>query len=197
MCAQRKLRSAWAFWVVAERTATLLVLSCRGSNGVVMETCTQSMHYYKIMAYYYAYEPRHDKTNKTSVRPANTQISLGIRPVWSVFAVRMKKAWVLSYPLSTQRWLWLDWADAQADLSLRWAHTRFVGFDMSWLISPIKVVYWTLKEYTLCYKTTKEFKVSFDNEAEKRVWTKFTYSDLTDVTSWWWLFNVTVYLICN
>ena len=29
------------------------------------------------------YEPRHDKTNKVSVRPARTQISLGIRPVWS------------------------------------------------------------------------------------------------------------------
>ena len=29
------------------------------------------------------YEPRHDKTNKMSVRPVKTQISLGIRPVWS------------------------------------------------------------------------------------------------------------------
>ena len=29
------------------------------------------------------YEPRHDKTYKVSVRPAKTQISLGIRPVWS------------------------------------------------------------------------------------------------------------------
>ena len=28
-------------------------------------------------------EPWHDKTNKISVRPAKTQISLGIRPVWS------------------------------------------------------------------------------------------------------------------
>ena len=28
-------------------------------------------------------EPRHDKTNKVSVRPTKTQISLGIRPVWS------------------------------------------------------------------------------------------------------------------
>ena len=28
-------------------------------------------------------EPRHDETNKMSVRPAKTQISLGIRPVWS------------------------------------------------------------------------------------------------------------------
>ena len=51
-----------------------------------------------------------------------------------VFAVRMKKAWVLSYPLSAQRRLWSDWADAQADLSLRWVHTHFVGFVMSWLI---------------------------------------------------------------
>ena len=34
----------------------------------------------------------------------------------SVFNVRMKKAWVLSYPLSAQRRLWSDWEDAQADL---------------------------------------------------------------------------------
>ena len=62
------------------------------------------------------------------------QISLGIRPIWSVFAVRMKKAWVLSYPLSAQRSAWSDTADAQADLSLRWAQGDFVGFVMSRLI---------------------------------------------------------------
>ena len=45
----------------------------------------------------------------------------------TVFAVRMKKAWVLSNPKSAQRRLWSDWAD-QADLSLRWAHSHFVGF---------------------------------------------------------------------
>ena len=31
----------------------------------------------------HAFEPRHDKINKMAVRPAKTQISLGIRPVWS------------------------------------------------------------------------------------------------------------------
>ena len=46
----------------------------------------------------------------------------------------MKKAWVLSYSLSAQRRRWLDWAGAQADLSLHWAHTHFVGFVMSRLI---------------------------------------------------------------
>ena len=34
-----------------------------------------------------------------------------------------------------QRRLWSNWADAQADLSLRWVHTHFVGFVMSRLIS--------------------------------------------------------------
>ena len=51
-----------------------------------------------------------------------------------VFVVRMKKAWVLRYLLSGQRILWSDWADAQADLSLRWAHSHFLGFVMSRLI---------------------------------------------------------------
>ena len=69
-----------------------------------------------------------------AVRPAKTQTSLGIHSVWSVFAVHMKKPWILSYPLSTQWRLWSDWADAKAALSLRWAHTHFVGFVMLWLV---------------------------------------------------------------
>ena len=51
-----------------------------------------------------------------------------------VFAVRMNHAWVLSYPLSAQPRLWSDWADAQADLSLHWAHSHFVDFVTRWLI---------------------------------------------------------------
>ena len=62
-----------------------------------------------------------------------------------VFAVRMKKAWVLSYRLSAQRRLWSDWADAQADLSLHWAHSHFVGFVKSrlkWLL--LWRLWWTV-----------------------------------------------------
>ena len=76
------------------------------------------------------------KPTKWHVCPAKTQISLGICPVWSVFAVRMKKAWVLSYPFSAQRGLWSDWVDAEADLRLCWAHSHFVGFVMKWLKCP-------------------------------------------------------------
>ena len=52
----------------------------------------------------------------------------------------MKKAGVLSYPLSAQRRLRSDWVDAQADLSLHWAHSHFVGFVMSWLIYSNTVI---------------------------------------------------------
>ena len=40
----------------------------------------------------------------------------------------MKKPWVLSYPLSAQKLRWSDWTDAQADLSLCWAHRWFCLF---------------------------------------------------------------------
>ena len=49
----------------------------------------------------------------------------------SVFTFRMKKPGALRYPMCAQRRLWSDWADAQADLSLRWAHSHFLGFVMS------------------------------------------------------------------
>ena len=71
---------------------------------------------------------RMTKPTKWPVRRAKTQISLGICPVWSVFAVRMKKPCVLSYSLRAQQRLWSDWVDAQADLSLCWAHKSSCWF---------------------------------------------------------------------
>ena len=61
-----------------------------------------------------------------------------------VLAICMKKAWVLSYSLSAQRRLWSDKADAKADLSLRLAHSHFVGFIMLWLISISLYKAWNL-----------------------------------------------------
>ena len=80
------------------------------------------------------FEPLHDKTNNMSVRPAKTQISLGICPVWLQFLLCAQ--WVAKNPrfLHAGSEDWSDWADAQADPSLRWAHSHFVGFVMSRLI---------------------------------------------------------------
>ena len=44
-----------------------------------------------------------------------------------VFAVRMKTAWVHSYPLSAQRRLRSAWASAQSDQSLRCPHEECLG----------------------------------------------------------------------
>ena len=75
-------------------------------------------------------EPPHDKTNKMTLSPVKTQISLGICPVWSESSLCAQ--WVAKDQafFSGQLRLWSDWADAQADLSLHWAHSHFGGFVM-------------------------------------------------------------------
>ena len=74
-------------------------------------------------------EQPHDKTNKMAVRPAKTRISLGILPVWSESSLCTQ--WVVKDPsfFHANSEDWSVWVDAQADLSLRWAHMPFlVGF---------------------------------------------------------------------
>ena len=73
------------------------------------------------------------KPTKWHYRLANTQISLGICPVWSDFDVHMKKAWVL---IATH-WSHSEDSDQTGrmpKLTCRhWAHSRFDGFDMGQL----------------------------------------------------------------
>ena len=81
------------------------------------------------------YKLPHGKTNNMICAPSEDSDQPGHPPsLIRVFAVRMKKPWVLSYPFSAQRRLWSGWADAQADLSLRWAQSHFVCFVMLRLI---------------------------------------------------------------
>ena len=50
------------------------------------------------------FEPQHDKTNKMAYAPSEDSDQPGYPPsLIRVFAVRMKKAWTLSYTFSTQR----------------------------------------------------------------------------------------------
>ena len=73
------------------------------------------------------------KPTKWHVCPAKTQISLGIRPIWSESSLSVWR----KLGSSSTHWAhskdWSDWADAQADLSLHWAHSHFVGYVMRWL----------------------------------------------------------------
>ena len=69
----------------------------------------------------------------------------------------MKKAWILSYPLSTQRRFWSEWADVQADLNLRWAQTHFVGFVMRQLI--FHFLLWTCFDITYFRQHLDQIKI--------------------------------------
>ena len=128
------------------------------------------------------------KPTKWHVRPAKTQISL-IR----AFAVHLRKAMILSYPLSALRRLWSDWTDAQADLSLRWAHTcHFVGFvtmrlkckSIVLISSSLYINYWPSDEgifqyinmsflYDLFDKSVRIYMTVFGGPlCTQKIWTK-------------------------
>ena len=68
------------------------------------------------------------KPIKWHYRLANTQISLGIHQVWSVFDVHMKKAWVL---IATH-WSHSEDSDQTGRMPRlifrHWAHSRFDDF---------------------------------------------------------------------
>ena len=87
----------------------------------------------KMMSFYSLTEPRHNKTNKVTVRPVKTQISLGIRPVWSGSSLCTQ--WVVKDP----SFLHADSEDSDQTgwmPRLIWVFagcSHFVGFVMSWL----------------------------------------------------------------
>ena len=62
------------------------------------------------------------------------------------FTVRMMKAWVPSYPLSAQRRLWSDWADAKTQISLDirpvWSETSLSAW---WKLGSL-VTHWAHSE---------------------------------------------------
>ena len=65
------------------------------------------------------------KPIKWHVHPAKTQISLGIRPVWSDSS--LPASWVAKdqcFFMRTEK-LWSVWADPKANLSLHWAYRSF------------------------------------------------------------------------
>ena len=62
------------------------------------------------------------KPNKMDVRPAKTQISLGVRSVWAESSLSVQSVVKDPTCLHADSEDWPGWAEAQADLSLRWAH---------------------------------------------------------------------------
>ena len=95
----------------------------------------------ELKTHLFKFEPPHDKTNKMTVPPVKTQISLGIHPVWSQSSLCAQ--WVAKDPsfLHTDSEDWSDWADAQADPIFAGGTYHIVGLVMrrliSWKLQPI------------------------------------------------------------
>ena len=107
------------------------------------------------------------KSTKWPVRPAKTQISLGIRPVWSVSS--LCALWVAKDPMifHADSEEWSVWS-AQADLSLRWAHRSFcwfchahaqlwLGFCTTFIFMPSATCHY-LKGFKLNFWQSEYFK---------------------------------------
>ena len=90
----------------------------------------QPSYQFQIIAYLFTFysdmSRSMTKPTKWSLRPAKTKISLGIRPVWSESSLCAQ--WVSKDPsfLHVDSEDWSDWAGAQADPSLGWAHRLFL-----------------------------------------------------------------------
>ena len=93
--------------------------------------------------------------------PSEDSDQLSIRPVWSVFAVRIKKAWVLSYPLSAQ-WRLIrlggcpGWSESSLDAkSLCWfCHVAAQSLDAPFCMGKIS---WYA--HTVCIGVDITFKM--------------------------------------
>ena len=117
----------------------MLVLSCCCSN-VSKDDSTQFKTLIQWDLHVYAClhckclsqkvnEPRRDKTNKLTCAPSKDSDQPGHPPsLIRVFAVRSMGSYGSKFSSCAQRRLWSDGADAQADLSLRWAHRPFCWF---------------------------------------------------------------------
>ena len=76
-----------------------------------------------------SFEPHHDKTNKMVCAPNEDSDQSWHPPnLIGVFPVRSMGSYGSKLSSCGQRRLRSDWADAQADLSLRWAHMSFCRF---------------------------------------------------------------------
>ena len=159
--------------------------------------CWTFVHNLTLHAVYYGtkqnwliretYEPPHGKTNKMTCAPTEDAGQPGHPPsLIRVFAVRMKEPWVLSFPFSAQRRLWSDLANAQADLSLRWAHMPFCWFcheeahihtyelkpNVAFHHLVLLILQYTIKtNYYMTYGDINSFVVGTSNRF--LIWTRF------------------------
>ena len=77
------------------------VIESHGQAKAALSLCRGVV---SLLVYSSSFQPQHDKTNKMTCAPSEDSAQPGHPPsLISVFVVRMKPHWVLSYPLRAQR----------------------------------------------------------------------------------------------
>ena len=144
LCAQPRLRSALAF--AQSNQSSLSALRKFGSLAtdkvhiknwsdwamprLIWVFARRTGHFVILrLIWEMTFEPQHNKTNKMVCGPSEDSDQPGHLPsLIRAFAVCSMGSKGLSASSGGQQRLWSDWADAQADLSLRWAHMSFCRF---------------------------------------------------------------------
>ena len=108
------------------------------------------------------------KINKMTCVPNEDQLSLGIRPVWSVFAWKRVGS-LATYKAHSEDWS--DWAHAQADLSLQWAHMSLYWFCRALLVFLQQVAGYYKQSH---YSSLLQYKTERNGVIETRVERKIT-----------------------
>ena len=118
---------------------TAIIWQCSRSKSENLQTARRNLFFKDVLRLEFQLAFRRAQTHVWAASWQNqqngmcTQRRLRHPPsLIRVFAVRMKKAWVLSYPLSAQRRLWSDWADAQADQSSLFAWRKLGSLATHW-----------------------------------------------------------------
>ena len=97
------------------------------------------------------------KPTKWSVRPVKTQISLGIRPVWSVFTVRLMGSWrpmflhVDSEDSDQTGRIWVVTGHTDQFIGFAGCTDHFVGFVMRWLNYVVGMILVNTPPYKACF----------------------------------------------
>ena len=121
------------------------------------------------------------QTNKMACAPSEDSDQPGHPPsLIRVFAVRLKKARLLSYTWSAQRKLWSDWAGAQADLSLCWEHMPFCWFCHD--AAHIIILTW-LQQYANS-KVCQNWEWLMEVNCRAGVWISAAHSDQSSLSAW-------------
>ena len=125
-----------------------------------------------LQAFAMPFEPQHDKTNKLALRPVKTQISLGIRPLWSESSL---SAWSTLGSLATH-WVHIEDSD-QTRRMPGWSESSLGAHSFCWFCHIMahlsmdfcKMQGWWLHVYMLLHKRRPDLAEDIFNTQTKQI----------------------------